>query len=116
MVVLLGCASWTVARAGRGAGVSQVFSASHPVVWAKAQEAVRLVGLTVVRVNEDGDCILAEAPITRFSYGEPIAVFVDSVDGNHVRVEVISRKKGAANIPDVQWERKILAKLDELMS
>jgi hypothetical protein len=58
--------------------------------------------------------ILAQRGITAFSYGENVAIFVESVNGvTRTRVEVVSKKAMATNVFAPDWSKEILDKLDE---
>jgi hypothetical protein len=52
--------------------------------------------------------------VTVLSYGENVAIFIESAGGvTKTRVEVVSKKAMAANLLAPSWEKEILDKLDE---
>ncbi len=75
-----------------------------------------LAGLSLPMVgdNESEGYILAQRGITAVSYGENVAIFVESVNGvTRTRVEVVSRKAMATNVFAPDWSTEILDKLGE---
>ena len=56
--------------------------------------------------------MLAQRGVTLMSYGENVAIFVESVNGvTKTRVEVVSKKSMATNIFAPNWSKEILDKL-----
>jgi len=109
-----GCATLADARAAKGAGVSRTYSASQETVWKAIPPILAELGLQFVSDNKQEGYILAQRGITAFSYGENVAIFVESVGGvTKTRVEVISKKTMSTNIFAPSWENDILNKLDE---
>lgn len=109
-----GCSTLADARAAKGAGVSRIYEASVDTVWKTMPAVLSEVGLELVGENRTEGYILAQRGITAFSYGENVAIFVESVGGvTKTRVEAVSKKALATNIFAPSWEKEILDKLDE---
>ena len=72
------------------------------------------LSLPMVGDNKTEGYILAQRGITAFSYGENVAIFVESVNGvTRTRVEVVSKKSMATNVFAPDWSKEILDKLGE---
>jgi hypothetical protein len=109
-----GCATLADARAAKGSGVSRTYEASQETVWKAVPSVLAELGLQLVGDNKQEGYILAQRGISAFSYGENVAIFVESVGGvTKTRVEVISKKAMATNVFAPSWENDILNKLDE---
>lgn len=114
LAVTSGCATLADARAAKGSGVSRTYDAPHEVVWKTIPSVLSELGLPLVGENKQEGYILAQRGITAFSYGENVAIFVESEGGvTKTRVEVISKKAMATNIFAPSWENDILNRLDE---
>jgi hypothetical protein len=70
--------------------------------------------LPLVSENRTDGIILAQTGVTPFSYGENVAIFVESVDNaTRTRVEVVSKKAMATNVFAPDWSTETLDKLGE---
>jgi hypothetical protein len=111
---LSGCSTLADARAAKGTGVSRTYAASSDRVWQVMPQVLSEVGLQMVGDNKGEGYILAQRGITAFSYGENVAIFVETVSGvTTTRVEVVSKKAMATNVFAPSWEKDILDKLDQ---
>jgi hypothetical protein len=114
LVFATGCSTLADARAGKGSGVSRIYEAPTETVWKTMPTVLSEVGLQMVGDNKSEGYILAQRGITAFSYGENVAIFIESVGGiTKTRVEAVSKKAMATNIFAPSWEKDILDKLDE---
>lgn len=111
-----GCATLADARDSRGQGKFRVYDTSFDTVWDTVPKAINELGLRVTSKNRQEGCILAEKGITAFSYGENVAVFVEKVDDERTKVEVVSKKAMGTNIFAWNWEKPILDKLSEMLN
>lgn len=109
-----GCSTLADARAEKGTGLSREYSAPIDVVWKTIPTVLAELSLPLVGENRQEGYILAQRGITPFSYGENVAIFVESVNGvTKTRVEVVSKKAMATNIFAPSWGKDILDKLGE---
>lgn len=69
--------------------------------------------LSVAVADEKEGKILTDTPLTLWSYGEAIAVFVRRIDDSQTKVEVVSRKKMGTNIFAFSYQDRILDALDK---
>lgn len=119
-VVLLlstgGCTTVYDARDARGFGIPRVYDAPFDTVWDTVPKAVIRLGLEVLDENEHERYILAVRGMTLLSSGENVAVFVDAVDDERTRVEVVSKKVIEINIFAPNWAEPILDELSEMLS
>jgi hypothetical protein len=126
---LSGCATIdaTIATAynSRGQGKSRIYNASFNTVWNTVPKAVNTLGLTVagkrcyaprLHQNQEEGYILAFKGISGFSWGENVAVFVEKVDSERTKVEVVSKKAVSSNITARNWEKPILDNLSGLLA
>jgi len=115
ILYLAGCATLSDARNAKGQGTSHIYVASFDAVWNAIPKAVNEMDLNVVGENKQEGYILAEKGWTGFSFGERVAVFVNKIDDNHIRVEVVSKKVMATNVLAYNWEQPIQDKLKEIL-
>lgn len=109
-----GCATLADAKAAKGTGPSREYAASLDKVWNTIPVVLKELELPLVSQNREEGTILAQRGITAFSYGENVAIFVESVGGNtRTRVEIVSKKAMATNIFAPEWSLEILDKLGE---
>lgn len=109
-----GCSTLADARSAKGSGMSREYAAPVDQVWKALPAVLAELSLPMVGDNKQEGYILAQRGITAFSYGENVAIFVESVNGvTRTRVEVVSKKSMATNIFAPDWSKEILDKLDE---
>lgn len=83
-------------------------------VWNTIPVVLKELELPLVSQNREEGTILAQRGITAFSYGENVAIFVESVGGaTRTRVEIVSKKAMATNIFAPEWSMEILDKLGQ---
>jgi hypothetical protein len=114
LVSATGCSTLADARSAKGSGVSRTYAAPQDAVWKAIPLVLTELGLPLVSENKTEGYILAQRGITAFSYGENVAIFVETEGGvTKTRVEVISKKALATNFLAPSWENEILNKLDQ---
>lgn len=112
--LMSGCSTLADARSAKGTGLSREYSASVDEVWKAMPSVLAELSLPLVGDNKAEGYILAQRGVTGFSYGENVAIFVESVNGvTQTRVEVVSKKTMATNIFAPDWSKEILDKLSE---
>jgi len=119
MLILLsssGCATIADAHNAKGQGKSRIYNASYDTVWDNVPKAVNALGLMVAGQDKEEGYILAAKGMSAFSWGENVAVFVETVDPERTSVEVVSKKALATNITARNWEKPILDKLSLLLA
>jgi hypothetical protein len=109
-----GCANLADAKAARGSGVSREYAASMDKVWNAIPVVLKELELPLVSQNRGEGTILAQRGVTAFSYGENVAIFVESVGGvTRTRVEIVSKRAMATNVFAPDWSTEILDKLGQ---
>lgn len=109
-----GCSTLADARSAKGTGLSREYSAPIDEVWKAMPGVLAELSLPLVGDNRQDGYILAQRGITAFSYGENVAIFIETVNGvTRTRVEVVSKKSMATNIFAPDWAKEILDKLSE---
>ena len=114
-LVLSGCSTLAGVKAAKGSGQSQVYCAKKEVVWKELSNVLNQLELNVKQSNESDGYMLAQAGLTLLSYGENIAIFVESdrYQPTTSRVEVVSKRVLATNFTAANtWELEILSKLN----
>lgn len=118
ITITTGCTTLADSVAGKGTGVSKTYNYSKDEIWPLAINAVKSSDLDLVSSSRETGIILAQRGITAFSYGENVAVFVDSETDNSCKVEVVSKRAMQTNVFAPDWSAKILNeityKLDEV--
>ena len=56
--------------------------------------------------------IYAEGPFALWSWGEWVAVYMEKIDDNNTKVEIVSRKKVATNVLATDWSKIIFPLID----
>jgi hypothetical protein len=114
VVLMSSCSTLADARAGKGTGTSREYAASLDSVWKAMPVVLADLKLPMVGENKQEGYILAQRGVTAFSYGENVAIFVESIgDSAKTRVEVVSKKSMATNVFAPDWAKEILDKLEE---
>ena len=109
-----GCSTLADSRAAKGTGVAREYAAPIDIVWKTVPTVLTELSLPMVADNRQEGYILAQRGVTAFSYGENVAIFVETVNGvTKTRVEVVSKKTMATNVFAPDWAKSILDKLDE---
>ena len=112
--LMSGCSTLADARSAKGTGQAREYAASVDQVWKAMPAVLAELSLPLVGENKAEGYILAQRGITAFSYGENVAIFVESVNGiTRTRVEVVSKKSMATNVFAPDWSNEILDKLGE---
>ena len=109
-----GCSTLADSRAAKGTGISREYAAPIDTVWKTVPSVLAELSLPMVADNKQEGYILAQRGVTAFSYGENVAIFVETVNGvTRTRVEVVSKKTMATNVFAPDWSKEILDKLGE---
>jgi uncharacterized lipoprotein len=115
LLLTAGCSTIADARNSKGQGMSRVYDAPFNTVWTTVPKALNNLGLSVAGENKEEGYILAQKGMTAFSYGENIAVFVNKVNENQTKVEVVSKKSMSTNVFAWDWQKPVLDKLSEML-
>jgi hypothetical protein len=119
LVVLFvsGCSTMADSISSRGNGTIKVYDRAYDEVWEKAIEVVKDSNLDLVIDDQAKGMILAQRPISAFSYGENVAIFLDAVDTqDKTKVEVVNKLALSTTIFATNWESKIFKQLDEKLN
>jgi uncharacterized protein YceK len=109
-----GCATLADAKSAKGTGIAREYTASMDKVWDTIPAVLAELQLPLVSQNRTEGTILAQRGITAFSYGENVAIFVESVGGvTRTRVEIVTKRAMATNVFAPDWSTEILDKLGE---
>jgi len=105
---LVGCSTLADAVAARGTGKSTVYDSPFEKVWSNTAACVPKVGLELVTKNIENHYVLAQRAVTAFSYGENVAIFIDSMpDGKATKVEVVTKRAMSTNVFAPDWAEPI---------
>lgn len=111
--ITVGCASLGSVSSLKGYGHSRIYNFPYQTIWDAVPKAMQSLKLPVDFTDEKEGRILTDTPVTLWSYGEAIAVFVTRVDDFHTNVEVVSRKKLGTNIFAFSYQDRILNALNK---
>ena len=98
----------------KGTGDFKVYPVASEQVWHAMADTVKSVGLDYVGENRQEGYVLAQRGISAFSYGEEVAIFITSLEGQKTRVEIVSKRAMATNIFAPDWSKKLFSALDAL--
>lgn len=110
--ITAGCASIGSISTLKGQGHSRVYNFPYQTIWNAVPKAMESLKLSVAIADEKEGKILTDTPMTLWSYGEAIVVFVTRIDDARTNVEVVSRKKMGTNIFAFSYQDRILNALD----
>ncbi|MFN5350542.1 MAG: hypothetical protein ACK499_09670 [Betaproteobacteria bacterium] len=109
-----GCSNLADARAAKGTGVSREYAATADATWTAVPEVLKEISLPLVTADRQQGYILAQRGLSMLSYGENVAIFIDSVANTVMtKVEVVSKKAMATNIFAPDWSKEILDALEK---
>jgi len=112
-LLIQGCATMADSIAAKGTGQYRVYDKSFDEVWVAVIDIVTGTKLSLVTKNKQAGQILAQQGVSAFSYGENVAIFIESIGAEvRTRVEVVSKKAMSTNVFATNWETHIFEKLD----
>lgn len=112
-----GCSNLADARAAKGTGVSREYAATADATWTAVPQVLKEISLPLVTENRQQGYILAQRGLSMLSYGENVAIFIDSVANTVMtKVEVVSKKAMATNIFAPDWSKEILDALEKKLT
>jgi hypothetical protein len=115
---IVGCSTIADARKSKGQGLAYVYEGTFDTVWNTIPKAIQALGSggpVIVGDNKQEGYILAQGSMSAVSYGENVAIFVEKVDDNKTRVEIVSKRALATNIVAANWATRIHKKLAEIL-
>ena len=112
-LLLSGCATMADSIDAKGTGQFRVYDKDYDTVWNAVLDVVTASQLDVVSRDKDNGQILAQRGMSALSYGQNVAVFVETAgSASRTRVEVVSKKAVATDVLARNWENYILEALD----
>ncbi len=108
-----GCASGGDPIMQKGSGSTREYDVAFDTVWDATGSVLDELGLTVVRKDRERGLISATKEMTVSSWGENVGIFVEAVSPQRTRVEVVCKRKVAANDSAIDWEGPILNALSD---
>lgn len=113
VVIASGCATLADARMARGTGETSTYDVPAEDIWRAMPDVLSAVGLDYVGDNRTEGYVLAQRAMTALSYGENVAIFIESVATGRTKIEIVSKKAVATNIFAPDWSRPIFQELDK---
>ncbi len=108
-----GCATMADSIDAKGTGQFRVYDKDYDTVWNAVEDIVTASELDVVSRDKDNGQMLAQRGMSALSYGQNVAIFVETADSaTRTRVEVVSKKAVATDVLARNWENYILEALD----
>lgn len=112
-----GCSNLADARASKGGGVSREYAATADAAWKAVPQVLEEISLPLVTESRQEGYILAQRGVSMLSYGENVAIFIESVANTALtKVEVVSKKAMATNIFAPDWSKEILDALEKKLA
>ena len=112
-LLLSGCATMADSIDAKGTGQFRIYDKGYDSVWNAVLDVVTASQLDVVSRDKDNGQILAQRGMSALSYGQNVAVFVETAgSASRTRVEVVSKKAVATDVLARNWENYILEALD----
>ena len=112
-LLLSACATMADSIDAKGTGQFRVYDKDYDTVWNAVLDVVTASQLDVVSRDKDNGQILAQRGMSALSYGQNVAVFVETAgSATRTRVEVVSKKAVATDVLARNWENYILEALD----
>lgn len=111
-IAFAGCATVHDAKTAKGIGEFQCFNYPLETVWPEVIDAIKFTDGRIVEINKTERYILASygphsLPVGAGSYGDKLAIFFESVDGNTV-IEIVDKRALSYNFPFKDWLPKQL--------
>lgn len=116
MCFLAGCSTLADARDAKGTGERRMFDAPFEIVWREVPKAANDLDLGVVGTYPDERYYLLQRGWTAFSWGEKVAVFVESKGVRQTEVEIVSKRVMATNITAPNWSKRLLDQIAERLA
>ncbi len=110
-----GCQTFSDARLSKGTGIVRTYNASEEQVWSVLPKAVNEVDLAIAGMYQDDGYLLAEHGISLFSWGEKVSVFVEPQVPLQTDVEVVSLSTVSTNITAIDFSKKLLDMIDQML-
>ena len=112
VALLLGCASTDTVKAARGRGVGRAYQAAYESVYNATLAAAKAKQLEVVESDKVNGRLILSNGVTLWSWGERIAVFINSAGTDNTHVEIVSKPVlSPLNFPP-DWQKILLGQID----
>lgn len=114
ILLFQGCSTLSDARQAKGQGTSKIYNAPVEKAWATVKTVLTELELPMAGENKEEGYILAQRGMSIGSSGENVAIFLEKTkEPNKTKIEIVSKKAMAGQIFAVNWEPRIIEKLDE---
>lgn len=110
--LFFGCSTIKDARENVEYKTEYLYKSDFDHLWADTIKIVEDSQLDLVYQDKLQGNILAQSPISSFSWGENVFIKVYSVGGDTTGIKVSSYKSLATNITATNWEKYIIKELD----
>jgi hypothetical protein len=107
------CTTLADSVSAKGSGTKRIYDRTQEEIWPIAIEAVNDVGLSFVSSDTTKNMILAQGGMSLISYGENVAIFVESINEKQCMVEVVSKRVMTTNILAKSWALDIFNAINE---
>lgn len=112
LVSILGCTSLQTVKESRGKGVSKTYVYPYDKMYKYARDAVWQSPILIKEESKKDGYIYAEGPMTDWSAGEWVGVFLYRIADDTTRVEIVSKKKLKTNLWATDWTKVIFGEID----
>jgi hypothetical protein len=111
LAILSGCTTISDLNETKGQGKKETIMRSYDSVWNAAAWSVGSLGMRTVSGDKDLGEIFASKPISNFSAGENIAIFITPINQSSTTVEVVSKKVMSTNIFATDWTDPVFIRI-----
>jgi hypothetical protein len=113
-ILTSGCNTLADSIAAKGSGEYRIYDESYDVVWDATTDIIQSSSIDLISADKKRGKILAQGGITPISWGENVAIFIETIkDQTKTRIEIISKRSLATNITARNWSSYIFDKLDK---
>lgn len=110
--IMAGCATTETVKEARGQGVARAYQAAYEPVFNATLAAARAKNLEVVESDKKTGRLVLAHGVTLWSWGERIAIFIESKGSTRTEVEIVSKPVlSPLNFPP-NWQQILLDQID----
>lgn len=113
LLILIGCSTIKDAENKLVTAEEHIYDIDFPVIWSNVIDIVKKSDLDLVYADIENGNILAQAPISAFSWGENVYIKIFKVSKTVTILKVSSVRASPTNITAKNWETYIVGELDQ---
>lgn len=111
---LIGCSTIKDAEQKLGTAEEHVYEQIFSALWLDVIDVIEESDLDLVYADRGNGNILAQAPISAFSWGGNVYIKISKISNARTMLKVSSVRASPTNITATNWEKYIVNKLDNV--